>query len=60
MSEINNKSIFNNLSKGSYSIETNLSGNDLRNLIIKLLKEYNIKITDYKVYFRADYTSLNK
>ena len=41
-------------------IETNLSGNDLRNLIIKLLKEYNIKITDYKVYFRADYTNLNK
>lgn len=41
-------------------IETNLSSNDIRNKIIKMLKEYNIKITDYKVYFRADYTSLNK
>lgn len=40
-------------------IETNQSGNAIRNLIIKLLKEYNFKISDYKVYFRADYTNLN-
>lgn len=40
-------------------IETNQSGNAIRNLIIKLLKEYNFKINDYKVYFRADYTNLN-
>ncbi|WP_058485354.1 hypothetical protein [Defluviitalea phaphyphila] len=40
-------------------IETNQSGNSIRNLIIKLLKEYNFKISDYKVYFRADYTNLN-
>ncbi len=41
-------------------IETNLSGNGIRNLIIKLLKEYNIKINDLKIFFRADYTELNK
>ncbi|SHE82879.1 hypothetical protein [Clostridium fallax] len=41
-------------------IETNMSGNGIRNLIIKILKEFDIKIVDYKVYFRADYTNVNK
>lgn len=41
-------------------IEMNQSGNAIRNLIIKLLKEYGFKISDYKVYFRADYSSLNE
>lgn len=41
-------------------IETNLSSNDIRNKIIKILKKYDIKINEYKVYFRADYTNLNK
>jgi len=41
-------------------IETNLSGNSIRNFIIKILKEYNLKITDVTVYFRADYSELNK
>lgn len=40
-------------------IETNQSGNAIRNLMIKLLKEYDFKISDYKVYFRADYSNLN-
>lgn len=41
-------------------IETNMSGNSIRNLIVKILKEYEIKVSNYKVYFRADYTSINK
>lgn len=41
-------------------IETNMSGNSIRNLIIKILKEYGLKASDYKVYYRADYTALNK
>lgn len=41
-------------------VEINQSGNAIRNLIIKLLNEYDIKINEYKIYFRADYTSLNK
>lgn len=41
-------------------VEMNQSGNAIRNLIIKLLKEYNFKINEYKVYFRADYSNLNK
>lgn len=41
-------------------VETNMSGNAIRNLIVKILKEFNIKISDYKVYFRADYTNINK
>ncbi|EJP6471889.1 hypothetical protein NHI66_001157 [Clostridium botulinum] len=44
----------------SIYIETNMSGNSIRNLIIKMLKQYNIKVSDYKVYFRADYSNLNK
>lgn len=41
-------------------VETNQSANSIRNLIIKLLKAYNFKITEYKVFFRADYANLNK
>lgn len=40
-------------------IEINHSANTLRELIIKMLKEYNFEISDYKVYFIADYTDLN-
>ncbi|WP_163151111.1 hypothetical protein [Anoxybacillus sp. MB8] len=40
-------------------VETNMSSNAIRNLLIKLLKEYNFKVKEFKVYFRADYTSLN-
>lgn len=41
-------------------VETNQSANSIRNLIIKLLKAYNFKITEYKVFFRADYSNINK
>lgn len=41
-------------------VEINLSSNGIRNLIMKLLKEYNINISQYRVYFRADYTSINE
>ncbi|WP_343101260.1 hypothetical protein [Romboutsia sp. MSSM.1001216sp_RTP31141st1_G3_RTP31141_220114] len=40
-------------------IETNMSANSIRNLIIKLLKLYNIPTNNFKVYLRADYTNLN-
>lgn len=39
-------------------IELNQSSNSIRNLIMKLLKEYDYKVADYKVYYRADYTDL--
>lgn len=41
-------------------IETNQSSNSIRNLIIKLLKEYGFSINQFKVYLKADYTSLNE
>ncbi|MCG8538841.1 MAG: hypothetical protein MJA82_02735 [Clostridia bacterium] len=41
-------------------VEINQSGNAIRNLIVKLLKEYDFKISEYKVYFRADYSTLNR
>lgn len=37
-----------------------MSGNFIRNFIVKILKEYEIKVSDYKVYFRADYIKINK
>lgn len=41
-------------------IETNMSANAIRNLTLKLLKEFNIPTNSFKVYLKADYTSLNK
>ncbi|MCG3083197.1 hypothetical protein JEG43_06295 [Anoxybacillus sp. LAT_35] len=46
--------------KGKMYIETLMSSNGFRNLVIKLLKEYNLKISDYKIYLRADYSELNQ
>ena len=46
------------LGNGMY-VETNMSGNGIRNLILKMIKEYGMKINDYKVYFRADYTQIS-
>lgn len=48
--EIKNANIF---------IETNLSANGIRNLLIKMLNKYNIKLSDYKIYLRADYSDLH-
>lgn len=45
---------------GKIYIETNLSGNSIRNLIIKLLRNYDKSIEQFKVYFRADYSSLKQ
>lgn len=39
---------------------TYLGANSIRNLIRKLLRKFNIKLTDYYVYLRADYTPLHK
>lgn len=41
-------------------VETNMSANGQRNLIVKMLQRYKIKANEYKVFFRADYTSLHE
>ena len=41
-------------------VETNMSANGRRNLIVKMLQKFGIRVNDYKVYFRADYTSLHE
>lgn len=41
-------------------VETNQSANSIRNLLIKILKEYGFKTSDLKIYLRADYTDINK
>lgn len=48
------------LLKENLYLETNMSGNGIRNLLLKMLKAYGFKATDYKVYFRADYSELNQ
>lgn len=40
-------------------VETNLSANAIRNLLIKVLNKYNIKLNDYKIYLKADYSELH-
>lgn len=41
-------------------VETNFSANDIRNLIIRMIKHYRIPTGEYKIYLRADYTELHK
>lgn len=41
-------------------VETNLSANQIRQIIVKMLKRYKIELEEFKVYYRADYSELNK
>lgn len=41
-------------------VETNINANGIRNLLLKLLKEYGFKVSEFKIYLRADYTDLHK
>jgi hypothetical protein len=41
-------------------LETNQSANALRNLMVKVLKAYGYKVRDLKVYFKADYSTMNR
>ncbi|MDL0420688.1 hypothetical protein [Heyndrickxia ginsengihumi] len=47
------------LISGKIYIETNISGNGVRNLLHKMLKEYGYRSNEYKVFLRADYTDLH-
>jgi len=38
---------------------TNMSANNIRNIISKMLGKYNINSSDYKIYLKADYTTLH-
>ena len=40
-------------------VTTNLSANGIRNLLIKILNKYNIRLSDYKIYLKADYSELH-
>ncbi|WP_206813129.1 hypothetical protein [Paradesulfitobacterium ferrireducens] len=41
-------------------VMTNMSANQIRNVIERMLRKYNIRISDYKIYLKADYTSLHE
>lgn len=48
------------LVKNKIYVETNMNSNAFRNIIIKLLKEFGFKISDFKVFLRADYSEINR
>jgi hypothetical protein len=41
-------------------IESNLSANSIRNLIVKMLQKYGIKASEFLIYLRADYSRLHQ
>lgn len=47
------------IKKADIYIETNLSANGIRNLLIKILGKYNIGLSDYKIYLKANYSNLH-
>lgn len=51
--------LWNPVKVGNVYIETAISANGIRNLIVKMLREYHFKIHEFKVYLRADYTDLH-
>lgn len=38
-------------------VMTNMSANQVRNVVERMLRKYGIKINDYKLYLKADYTA---
>lgn len=48
------------LDKVDVYVWVNLSANGKRNLIRKLLKKFDIRLSDYTIYLRADYTPLHQ
>lgn len=41
-------------------LETNMSANSVRNIILKMLQRYGYRSNDIVIYLRADYTDLHK
>lgn len=41
-------------------VETNFSANFIRNLLIKMINHYEIPLSEFKIYLRADYTGLHQ
>lgn len=48
------------LEKIDIYIETNMSSNQIRNVIAKILRKFDLKVTDYNIFLRADYTALHE
>lgn len=48
------------LKSANIYVETNLSANQIRNILAKLIRLCGYSITDYNIFLRADYTSLHQ
>ena len=47
------------IGKSNVFIETNLSADAVKNLLKKILKEFEIPLTKYSIFLRADYTPMS-
>lgn len=55
----NNIRVPKQLQSADIYVETNLNANSIKQIIIKMLKKYQVKLMEFNVYYRADYTELN-
>ena len=47
------------ITNAEFFVETNRNANSIRNSIISMLQRYEVKITDFKIFLRADYSELH-
>ncbi|CQR72309.1 hypothetical protein SOV_12750 [Sporomusa ovata DSM 2662] len=47
------------IANAEFYVETNRSANSIRNGIVRMLQQYGIKVADFKIYLRADYSELH-
>ena len=47
------------IANAEFYVETNRSANSIRNGIVNMLQKYGIKVADFKIYLRADYSELH-
>lgn len=47
------------ISNADFFVETNRNANSIRNSVISMLQRYGIKIANFKIYLRADYSELH-
>ncbi|CQR75012.1 hypothetical protein SOV_35160 [Sporomusa ovata DSM 2662] len=47
------------IANAEFYVETNRNANSIRNGVISMLQRYGIKIADFKIYLRADYSELH-
>ena len=47
------------IANAEFYVETNRSANSIRNGVVNMLERYGIKVANFKIYLRADYSELH-